>query len=117
MRRIRYGNMNDWGVVTEREEYEGSSFWRGMGQQVEYCGPNYASKGLFYQGGGNNKYKFYQVYEAKVNDPQAFLKAFKTWLDENEKVIKNGWINISEFTIAGPKGTNHVVTISAESWS
>ena len=117
MRRIRYGNMNDWGVASEREEHEGSSFWRGMGDQVEDWGPNYASKGLFYQGGGNNKYKFAQVYEAKVNDPQTFLKAFKTWLDENKKVIKDRWINVAEFTIAGPKGATHAVTISAESWS
>jgi hypothetical protein len=46
MRRIRYGSMNDWGIASEREEYEGSSFWRGMGDQVEDWGPNYTSKGL-----------------------------------------------------------------------
>ncbi len=116
MRRVSYGNMNDWGVASEREEYEGSSFWRGMGDQVEEWGPNYASKGLFYQGGGNKQYKFAQVYEAKISDPQAFLKAFKTWLDENKKVIKDRWINVSEFTIAGPNGATHAVTINAESW-
>jgi hypothetical protein len=77
MRRIRYGSMNDWGIASEREEHEGSSFWRGMGEQVEDWVPNYTSKGLFYQGGGNNKYKFHKVYEAKISDPQAFLKAFK----------------------------------------
>ena len=84
IRRIRYGSMNDWGIATEREEHEGSTFWRGIGEQVEDWVPNYTSKGLFYQGGVNNKYKFHKVYEAKFSDPQAFLKAFKTWLDENK---------------------------------
>jgi hypothetical protein len=116
MRRIRYGNMDDWGVSSEREEFEGSSFWRGLGDQVEDWGPNNASKGIFYQGGGNNKYKFAQVFEVKVKDPQAFLNAFKIWLDENKKVVKDRWINVSEYTIAGPNGSTHAVTFAAEDW-
>tara|TARA_A100001015_G_C14765570_1_gene623195 strand:- start:93 stop:809 length:717 start_codon:yes stop_codon:yes gene_type:complete len=116
MRRIRYGKMNNWGISSDRGEFESSSFWRGLGDQVKDWGPNYASKSLFYQGGGNNKNKFAQVYEAKVKDPQAFLNSFKTWLNENKKVIKDRWINVAEFTIAGPNGATHAVTITAENW-
>ena len=116
MRVIRYGKVDDWGVASERGSAEGAAFWRGMGDQVEDWGPNHASKGIFYQGGGNKKYNFAQVYDIKVKDPQAFLGAFKTWLKENKNILKDRWINVSQYTIAGPNGATHSVTITAESW-
>ena len=116
MRVIRYGNMNDWGLSTPMDEYQRPAFWRGVSDQIEKWGPNNASKGIYNQGGGSGKYKFAQIYDAKISNPQAFLSAFKTWLKENDKIIKERWISVSSYTIAGPGGATHSVTISAESW-
>ena len=117
MRVSNYGNINDFGIASERGATEGPAFWRGLALQISEYGPSYASKGLFTQGTTSKNNKVSQVYEFKAKDPQAFLNAFKTFLNENKEAIKDRWVNLSQFTVASLNGASHSVTIAGENWS
>ena len=115
MRLRNYGVMNDWGVASERGAFEERAFWRGLAEQVSENGPFYASKGVFAQG-GNLKYKITQVFEFKAKDPQAYLNALKIWLDENKDIILDRRVSLQAYTVAGPNGASHSLSIEAENW-
>ena len=111
----RYGDMNNWGIETEMSEYEGPNFWTRRSQHITKYGPRYAGTSIYRQGNGS-KHNTRQKWDLNVENPQQFLKAFKTFLNDNKKVFGDRWINLAAYTVANPGGATHSVTMSGESW-
>ena len=112
----RYGDMNNWGIKTERTEYEGPHFWTRRSQYIADSGKSYAGTVVYNQGDGS-KHNTQQRWYLKVEDPEQFVKAFKTFLNENKKVFGNRWISLVAYTVGNPNGATHSVAMSAEGWT
>lgn len=111
----RYGDMNDWGVKTERAEYEGPNFWTRRAQYISDFGKNYAGT-VVYNQGSNGNHNTQQRWYLKVENPEQFVKAFKTFLNDNKKVFGDRWISLVAYTVGNPNGATHSVAMSAEGW-
>ena len=70
--------MNNWGIKTEIPEYEGPNFWTRTSQHITKYGPRYAGASAYRQGDGS-KHNTRQKWNLKVENPQQFVKAFKTF--------------------------------------
>ena len=115
VRVVRYGNMNNWGIQTELSEYEGPNFWSRRNQQIEDFGPSFAGTSVFRQGDGS-KHNTQQRWYLKVENPEQFMKAFKTFLKDNKDVFGERWISVVGYTVGNPDGATHSVAMSGESW-
>jgi hypothetical protein len=115
VRVVRYGNMNNWGIQTELSEYEGPNFWSRRNQQIEDFGPSFAGTSVFRQGDGS-KHNTQQRWYLKVENPEQFMKAFKTFLKDNKDVFGDRWISVVGYTVGNPDGATHSVAMSGESW-
>ena len=115
VRVVRYGNMNNWGIQTELSEYEGRNFWTRRNQQIEDFGPSFAGNSVFRQGDGS-KHNTQQRWYLKVENPEQFMKAFKTFLKDNKDVFGDRWISVVGYTVGNPDGATHSVAMSGESW-
>ena len=111
----RYGDMNNWGIKTEMSKFEGPNFWTRTSQHITKYGPRYAGASAYRQGDGS-KHNTRQKWNLKVENPQQFVKAFKTFLNDNKKVFGDRWISLSAYTVGNPGGATHSVTMSGESW-
>ena len=114
VRVVRYGNMNNWGIQTELSEYEGPNFWSRRNQQIEDFGPSFAGTSVFRQGDGS-KHNTQQRWYLKVENPEQFMKAFKTFLKDNKDVFGDRWISVVGYTVGNPDGATHSVAMSGES--
>ncbi|NDB79252.1 hypothetical protein EB155_05240 [archaeon] len=115
VRVVRYGDMNNWGIQTELSEYEGPNFWSRRNQHVEDFGPSFAGTSVFRQGDGS-KHNTQQRWYLKVENPEEFMKAFKTFLKDNKDVFGDRWISVAAYTVGNPNGATHSVAMSGESW-
>jgi len=115
VRVVRYGNMNNWGIQTELSEYKGPNFWSRRNQQIEDFGPSFAGTSVFRQGDGS-KHNTQQRWYLKVENPEQFMKAFKTFLKDNKDVFGDRWISVVGYTVGNPDEATHSVAMSGESW-
>lgn len=115
VRVVRYGDMNNWGIETELSEYEGPNFWFRRNQHIRDFGPGFAGTSVFRQGDGGN-HNTQQRWYLKVDNPEQFMKAFKTFLKVNKDVFGDRWISVVAYTVGNPNGATHSVAMSGESW-
>lgn len=116
MRIGRYGESDNWGLKSERPEYQGQAFWRSRDNYVEGNGPSYAGVSAFRNGKSNPDHKVQQRWYLKVEDPEKFMIAFQKFIKSSEKIMGNRWITVKSYTVNNPHGATHSVAMSGESW-
>lgn len=116
IRIARYGDLNNWGIKTERPDYQGPAFWRGRNDFVNDYGPSYAGTSLWYSGSSNPSHRVQQRWFLKVDDPQKFMTAFEQFMKDTKKMMGDRWIAVAAYTANSPKGATHSVGMAAENW-
>lgn len=116
IRVVRYGDIEGPGIKTDRPDYQGPAFWRGLSSYVNDYGPSYAGKSLWSNKKSNPEHRVQQRWFMKVKDPKKFMAAFAQFMKSTEEIMGNRWISLAAYTVSSPNGATHTVGISALNW-
>lgn len=101
-------------VDGELSEFERSSFRRGISNLVDNWGMSYSGRIVNWYPGDVEKTPFVHIWDIKPEDPVAFQKAHKTFVESLPNAMKDRFNGFGTYDINQPNGATHWVLVSGK---
>ena len=111
---VFFGDRENFGRKEgEKTSEEVRAFYREFSDNIENWGNSYTGRILDYSGEGSpDDYGYIQIYEIKVADQVAFLKAHKKIVSKMSKVMEGRPVAFGTYDIGAPNGASHWVAVA-----
>ena len=90
-----------------------------LGKHIKEWGNTASGRVISWKGGepgSDEKYRYIQIYDIKVSDPESFKKAHDKVIQQLSKAIGDRTVGFGSYDIGGYNGASHWVLVSAENW-
>ena len=117
---VFFGELGNSGRVEgDVQPFENSLFWSRANNYIKEWGNTSSGRIISWKGGepgSDEKYRYIQIYDIKVSDPESFKKAHDKVTQQLSKAIGDRTVGFGSYDIGGYNGASHWVLVSAENW-
>ena len=99
-------NSDKWGLFTQK-----------LNNHIDKWTHSSSGNVISWSGEGNDDNKYFQVYEFKASNPQAFQAAHDKIVSQMSSILGDRVIGFGDYLISGYNGATHWVLVTAKNWA